>query len=102
MVHTRDVLRRDGQHELLVYIEGAFLSNQFSEVIETMEAKLIDCMCLPVYDVDKATNAMVDECCILVYAVRKPCDDLLKIFIPIQVITLLASTIHFYDTAARV
>jgi len=65
-----------------------------------MKTELIDCMCLLVYDINKTTNAMEDECCILVYALCKPCDDLLKIFVLIQIITLLTPTIHFHDTAA--
>jgi hypothetical protein len=94
-VNTRDALRRDGQQHLLVYIDGAFFSDQHFQVIETAKAKKVYCLYLPVYNVDKASDAMVNEWCVLMDTTCIPRDDLLKIFVITQVITSLAPAISF-------
>jgi len=54
------------------------------------KVKGIVCLCLPVYNIDKATNTMEDKLCVLMYAVRKSCHNFPKVLIITQVTTSLA------------
>jgi len=85
-----------------VYINGAFFSYQLFQVIVTMKAKKINCFCLLVYNFDKAADAMVYKCCILMYAICKPCYDVLNIFVVTQVITSFTSSISSSNSSAKV
>jgi len=84
-----------------VYIDFSFFSCQLFKVIETREAKIIDCSHLPVHNVDEATNAIEDKWCVFMYAILHSCNDLPKVLVIAQVITLCTSAIPSNNTSAH-
>ena len=85
-----------------MYINGAFLFYEPFRVIESMEPKKVDCFCFTVYNIDEATNTMVDKCCVLMYAICEPCNNLLEVFIINKVIASLAWPISSSNASAEV
>ena len=81
-------------------VDGSLFSRQLLQVIEATKAESIVCMRFPVYDIDKATNTMVDKLRVLMYAVCISSNDLPKVFIVTQVITSFASATSSNNTSA--
>jgi len=102
MVKSRDALRRDGQQQLLLNIDSAFLSHQLFKVIEMTKTKTVNCLHLPVYNVNEATNTVKGKWCVLIYAIRHSCKNLLKVIIINQVAASLALPIPSSNASARV
>ena len=67
-----------------------------------MQMKVVNCRQFPVHDIYEATNTMVNEWCILMYAISVLGDNLLDIFILAQASTCVAWPISFGLTSARV
>jgi len=99
VVNPRDTLRRDSQQQLLVNIDSSFSSHQPFQVIAMIKAKSIVCLCLLVYNLDKATNTMEDKLRVLMYAVCISCNDFPKVFIITQVTTSSASATSSSNTS---
>jgi hypothetical protein len=85
-----------------VYINGAFLSYKPFQVAELMEPKKVDRFHFTAYNIDKATNTMVDKCCVLMYAVCEPSNHLLDVFIINKVVISLAWPISSSNAGAKV
>ena len=64
------------------------------------KAERIHCLYLLVYNVDKPTNTMEYQCCVLIYPIGKPCNNPLNNFIAPQVIILLALVLSSNNTSA--
>ena len=83
-------------------VDGPFFSHQLFQVVEATKAESIVRMRFLVYDIDKATNTMVDKLRVLMYAVCISCNNLPKVFIITQVITSFASATSSNNTSTRV
>jgi hypothetical protein len=66
------------------------------------KAKTVYCLCLPVYNVDQATDTMVYKYQVLMYTLGEPSNNILKVFVVTQVITALASSIYPNNAGAQV
>jgi hypothetical protein len=67
-----------------------------------MEPKKVNCFHFTVYNIDKATNTMVDKCHVLMYAICEPCNYLLDVFIINKVVASLAWPIPSSNAGAEV
>jgi hypothetical protein len=85
-----------------VNLNNPFLSSQFPHIIQLMQMKAVNCRQFLVHNIYEATNTMVNEWCILMYAISVLGDNLLDIFILAQASTCAAWPISFGLTSAQV
>ncbi len=71
-------------------------------IIEMAKAKAIDYQGLPAYNIDKASNTMVDQLSIFVYAIGISENSLFQVFILPQAVASLTMPISFSLARARV
>ena len=62
-------------------LNDSFFSSQLPHVIESMQTKMVHFRQSPAHNVNEATNAIINEWCILVYAINVSGNNLLKVSI---------------------
>jgi len=102
MVDMGDTLRWQGHQHLFVDVNYALMAHKFPCVIETIKVKDINCQCLLVHDVNKASNTVVDQLCVFMYTIGISEDFFFQVFIITQVVASLMMPVNFCFASARV
>jgi len=85
-----------------VDLNDSFFSSQLPHVIESVQTKTINFRDFLVHDVYEATNAMVNEWCVLVCTICVLADNVLNIFVLAQASASVTWPISFDLTSAQV